>query len=130
MTRSGECSAAGFAPPGSPANTKGIPEDTLYLTAEILREEHRSRTIVLVRLVEPVRVELDLIVVEVEDRGVVETIVGIRIFAFTLPCHRSLKVIITILLLNCIQQQLPLCLVFALSKDKQYLFIAARFSQS
>ena len=60
---------------------------------EELRNEPGGRPVVRVGIVEPVRVELDLVVVEVEDRGVIEAIIGIRIFVFTRPCHQSLKVI-------------------------------------
>lgn len=60
--------------------------------AERLRNERRRRTVVVVGIVEPVRVELDLAVVEVEVRGVIEAIIGIRIFVFARPSHQSLKV--------------------------------------
>jgi len=40
---------------------------------------------VVIRVVNPVGVELELVVVEVEDRGVHELAVGIRIFAFIHP---------------------------------------------
>ncbi len=56
---------------------------------ERLRNESRSGTIVAVRIVEPVRVELDLAVVEVEDRGVIEADIGIRRIVPTHPCHQS-----------------------------------------
>jgi len=46
-----------------------------------LREEGRHRPIVVVGVVNPVRVELDLVVVEVEVGGVVEIVIGIRIIA-------------------------------------------------
>ena len=45
---------------------------------EIFRDEPRSRTIVLVGVVNPVGIELDLAVVEVEDRRVGELAVGVR----------------------------------------------------
>ncbi len=61
---------------------------------EILRNEPGGRPVVRVGIAEPVRVELDLVVVEVEVRGVVEAIIGIRIFVFTRPCHQSLKVVL------------------------------------
>lgn len=48
---------------------------------ERLRDEHRNGTVVVVRVVDPVRVELDLAVVEVEVRGIEEVAVSIWIFA-------------------------------------------------
>ena len=54
---------------------------------ERLRNEHRRRTVVLVGIVEPVRVELDLAVVEVEVRGVIEADISIRIFVLAHPSH-------------------------------------------
>ena len=44
-----------------------------------LRDESRHRAIVVVGIVDPVGVELDLAIVEVEDRRVVELTIGIRI---------------------------------------------------
>lgn len=46
-----------------------------------LRDKPRDRTIVVVRVVDPVRVELDLVVVEVEVRSVRKVVVSARIFA-------------------------------------------------
>jgi hypothetical protein len=46
-----------------------------------LREKTRGRAIVLIGIVDPVRVELHLAVVEVEVRRVAEVVIGIRIFA-------------------------------------------------
>jgi len=63
-----------------------------FVKLERLRNERRRRTVVVVRIVEPVRVELDLAVVEVEVRGVIEANIGIRIFVFVHPSHQSLKV--------------------------------------
>ena len=54
---------------------------------ERLRNERRRRTVVLVGIVEPVRVELDLAVVEVEVRGVIEADISIRIFVLAHPSH-------------------------------------------
>ncbi len=71
--------------------TKGTCEGALC-EVERLRNKHRRRTVVVVRIVEPVRVELDLAVVEVEVRGVIEANIGIRIFVFVHPSHQSLKV--------------------------------------
>ena len=45
---------------------------------EIFRDEPRGRAIVLVGVVNPVGVELDLAVVEVEDRRVREHAIGVR----------------------------------------------------
>ena len=63
-----------------------------FVKLERLRNERRRGTVVVVRIVEPVRVELDLAVVEVEVRGVIEANIGIRIFVFAHPSHQSLKV--------------------------------------
>jgi len=46
-----------------------------------LRDKPRDRTVVVVRVVNPVRVELDLAVVEVEVRSVRKVVVSVRIFA-------------------------------------------------
>lgn len=54
---------------------------------ERLREEAGGGAEVLVSVVEPVRVELELAVVEVEVRRVLELTIGFRIFAFTYPRH-------------------------------------------
>ena len=48
---------------------------------ERLRDERRSRTVVVVRVVDLVRVELERGVVPVEDRGVHELAVAIRILS-------------------------------------------------
>lgn len=56
---------------------------------EELRNEPGGRPVVVVGIAGPVRVELDLVVVEVEVQGVVEAIIGIRIFVFTRPWHQS-----------------------------------------
>ncbi len=48
-----------------------------------LREEPGSRTVVVVRVVDIVRVELELAVVPVEDRRVLEATIGLRIFAIS-----------------------------------------------
>ena len=58
---------------------------------ERLRGDAGSRTIVVVRVVEIVGVELDLVVVEVEVRSVVELTITIEIFVFIHPCHRKLR---------------------------------------
>jgi len=63
------CSVAGFDPP-SLTNRKGIRFADTLSAVERLREEGRSGTVVLVGVVVPVGVELDLAVVEVEDRCV------------------------------------------------------------
>ena len=52
-----------------------------FCVSETFRKNNRSRPIVVVGMVGPVRVELDLAVVELEVRGVVEAIVGIRLLS-------------------------------------------------
>ncbi|MBI2627717.1 hypothetical protein HYW72_02170 [Candidatus Nomurabacteria bacterium] len=52
-----------------------------FCNNERLRNDTRRRTVVLVRIVDRVRVELDLAVVEVEVRSVVEVDTGIRILS-------------------------------------------------
>lgn len=56
---------------------------------EIFRDEARRGAIVLVGVVNPVGVELDLAVVEVEDRRVRENAIGVGIIAFARPCHQT-----------------------------------------
>lgn len=63
----------------------------LVFLEERLRKEQRDRTIVVVRVVHPVRVELDLAIVEVQVRGVVEPAIGIRIIAPVRLRHRALR---------------------------------------
>ncbi len=70
------------------AVTQKVPCDT-FCNSERLRNDTGGRTVVLVRIVNRVRVELDLAVVEVEVRTVVEADTGIRIIAFAHPCHQS-----------------------------------------
>lgn len=60
----------------------------LVFLEERLRKNGRGRTIVVVRVAHPVRVELDLAIVEVEVRGVVEPVIVVRIIAFAHPYHR------------------------------------------
>jgi len=62
---------------------------------ERLRDEAGGRTIVPVRIVDIVRVELDLAIVEVEVRGLVEIAIGIRIIVFAHPKSLELEVIMT-----------------------------------
>ena len=50
-----------------------------------LREEPRRRTIVVVVVVNPVRVELDVTIVEFEVRRVAEIVIAIRIIALIHP---------------------------------------------
>ncbi|WKZ27009.1 MAG: hypothetical protein QY311_02655 [Candidatus Paceibacterota bacterium] len=64
--------------------------DTLSVL-ERLRHEARDGTVVVVRIVEPVRVELGLAVVEVEDRRVREAVIVVGIIASTHPWHRTLR---------------------------------------
>ena len=65
-------------------NTKGIRADT-FCDVERLRKETRGRPVVVVRVVGPVVVELDLAIVELEDRGVREVAIGIRSIALVYP---------------------------------------------
>ncbi len=65
----------------------------LKLDLERLREEPGSGTVVLVGIVNPVRVELDLAVVEVEVRRVVEANIRLRKIVFARPWHRSSKAV-------------------------------------
>lgn len=62
---------------------------------ERLRDEPGRGTVVLVRIALRIRVELDLTIVEVEDRGVIEANIRIRIFASARPYHRSSKAVLT-----------------------------------
>ena len=55
--------------------------DTLYCDEERLRQERGGGTIVLIGIVDIVGVELDLAVVELEVRRVVEVAIGGRIIA-------------------------------------------------
>ena len=80
-----------------------LPQDRLIQKAprgafcfgEKLRNEGRRRPIVLVGVVAPVRVELDLTVVEVEVRGVIEADIGIRITVSVHLCHQGLNMVPT-----------------------------------
>ena len=56
---------------------------------EIFRDEARRGTVVLVGVVNPVGVELDLAVVEVEDRRVRENAISVRIIASAHPWHQT-----------------------------------------
>jgi len=57
---------------------KGVRQDT-FSQKERLRNEPRGSTIVVVRIVNEVRIELNVVVVEVEVRRVVEADIGVRI---------------------------------------------------
>lgn len=61
------------------------------LYKERLRTEPRRRAIVVIGIVDPVRVELDLAIIEVEVRRVVELTIGIRIFVFAYLSHWNLR---------------------------------------
>lgn len=84
--KSAVCSAAGLnQPKNSHKKNKKIRlirylADWAYFlkSEERLREESRGRAIVGVGIADPVGVELDLAVVEVEVRRVVEVAIGIR----------------------------------------------------
>jgi len=67
----------------------------LFITKGIFRNEPRSGPIVVVRIVDPVSVELDLAIVEVEDRRVRKGAIGIRIIVFIHLCHQNLNIILT-----------------------------------
>lgn len=88
--KSAECSAAGSNPPNADKR-KGIHFVDTLSSWERLREEGRSGTVVLVGVVEPVGVELDLAVVEVEDRRVREVAIGVRNIVPVRPCHQTLS---------------------------------------
>ena len=88
------CLEVGFVQLPHPDNAKGCPQRIPLAFEKRLRNGTGGRAIVVVGIVEPVRVELDPVVVEVEVRGVVEAIIGIRIFVLTRPWHQSLKVIL------------------------------------
>ncbi len=55
----------------------------------LLRDKTGSRTVVVVGIVDPVGVELDIVVVELEVRGLREVAIGIGKFAFVRPCHQT-----------------------------------------
>ena len=83
-----------------------------FACKERLREERRHRPIVVVGIARPVGVELELAVVPVEDRGLVELAIGVRIIVFARPYHQSLKIVLTtISLLNLIRQHSPYRLI-------------------
>ena len=81
--KSGECSEDGYDQQELD-NTKGIHMDT-FCDVERLRKETRGRPVVVVRVVSPLRVELDLAIVELEVRGVREVAIGIRSIALVYP---------------------------------------------
>lgn len=56
-----------------------------------LREKPRRWAIVVVRVVEPVRVELDLAIVEVEVGSVREIAISIKLIAPVRPYHQTAK---------------------------------------
>jgi len=58
---------------------------------ERLREKPGRRAIVVVRIVEPVRVELDLAIVELEVGRVREIAISIRLITPTRPYHQTAK---------------------------------------
>jgi len=58
---------------------------------ERLREKARRRAIVVVGIVEPVRVELDLALVEVEVGRAGEIAISFRLIAPARPCHQTAK---------------------------------------
>ncbi len=84
-----------------------------FLAAERLREEAGHRTEVVVRVVNEVRVELDLAVVEVEVGRLGKVAIGLRIIALIHLRHQTLnftsrwKRNYTLLVLNLIRQHPP-----------------------
>ena len=88
------CLEVGFVQLPHPDNAKGCPQRIPLAFEKRLRNGTGGRAIVVVGIVEPVGVELELAVVEVEDRRVLELAISIRIIVFTHPCHRSLKVVL------------------------------------
>jgi hypothetical protein len=84
-----ECSVAGFV--HLPNKDKRCFKKHLLSFIERLREEPRSGTVVVVRLVDLVRVELHLVVVEVEVGSVRELAIAIGIIVFVHPGHQNLK---------------------------------------
>ena len=97
----------------------------------LLRKEPRRGTVVVVRVAHVVRVELDLAVVEVEVRGVVERTVRARIIAPARPRHRKLrftpvKAYVLSILYFIRQQSFDYLGISAPGKSKQYLFMTAR----
>jgi hypothetical protein len=96
------------------------------LFRERLRNESRHGAIVGVHVVTRVRVSLDLAVVEVEVRHVIETIVGIRKIVFVHPSHQSLNALLTggkVRSYSCIlcESSREIFSTPSLDKDKQYL---------
>lgn len=103
--------------------------DTLSVL-ERLRHEARRGTVVVVGIVDPVSVELDLAVVEVEVRRVREAVVIVGIIASTHPWHRTLRFTVCwkqtyiLSVLNLIRQH-PVK-ESALGESKQYLLNTTR----
>ena len=88
--RSAECWEDGFARLKPSRVRERVPMRVPFLNKEEwLRDKTGSRTVVVVGIVDPVRVELDLAVVELEVRRLREVAIGIRNFAFVRPCHQT-----------------------------------------
>ncbi len=75
--RLGECLVVGSDQPVLPLKQK-VSEWIPFVMKGRLRNETGRGTVVRIGIVEPVRVELDLAVVEVEVRSVIEANIGIR----------------------------------------------------
>jgi hypothetical protein len=59
------------------------------LFKERLREDSRDGTIVVIRIVNIVRVKLDLAIIEVEVRRLVEVAIGIRLLSLFIQVTRA-----------------------------------------
>ena len=79
---------AGFAP-SRPIKVKDTLKGVFYHEKK-LRDEPGDRPEVVVRVVDRIRVELDLAVVEVEVRGVVEADIRVRLIIFAHPISPKL----------------------------------------
>ena len=97
----------------------------MRLSKERLRDEPRRGAIVVVGIAHPVRVELDLAIVEVDDRRLVELAVRIRIIAPVRPGHRISRATsrwkrnYILSILNFIRQQPEMNRASALDMSKQ-----------
>lgn len=102
------------------------------LLGERLREERRSGAVVAIGVVAPVGVELDPVVVEVEDRGVREVAIGIRIIVSVHPSHQTSsftscwKQDYMLPVLNLIRQHLHSEQNLSWAETKQYLLNTTR----
>lgn len=67
---------------------KGIRKGYLLSLLKILRKKPRHRPVILIGIRHIVGVELELVVIEVEDRGVPELVIRIRSFTTSHPWHK------------------------------------------